>query len=428
MRGRMTRALIVTTLCLAAVAVGLYLAEAYFAYETYDIELGTGERVRRAAIAAGADWDERSKVEILRDLRADGKDAFPAFAPSVYWDDDGLPYKGGRLMPFTGVSGAWTVFCQEMGPWMVYQADEHGFNNTGGLYQPDMLQAVLIGDSFAHGACVPEGEDIAGVMRRAGHLTMSLGIGGTGPMTYLAVQREYARPLRPRTVFWIYYAVDIRDPISEEHSAILRRYLDDPTYNQNLINRQPELDAFMRSFLDNEFAQRLDQLRKRRSDRTQLILNRLIREGLVLTRVRERLRNMGGRDVVTEGREEEKLNLLKRILTRAKAEAESWGGRFVFVYIPDWYAYAAQYDTYGIKIDDNFLLRQDVLKLVASLDIPIIDIQGEIFDKEKDPLALYNWRMYGHYTPEGYRLIGERLSKWLEGNREAPMRSPAPDN
>lgn len=394
-----------------ALVVGVYLAETYFAYEVWEIELGTISRVERAARAAGADWDDRTKEEFIRDMIADGKETYPTFAPSLYWDVNGLEYKDGRILPFGGVSRSSAVFCQEMGFWSTYPTDEHGFNNPLGFYEKGALDAAVIGDSFVNGACVEPGDDITGIMRSEGIKALNLGIGGVGPVTYLAVQREFAKPVEPKIVFWVYYAVDIRDSVAEVQSDILKSYLEDPNYTQNLAARQDEIDAFLRDYLATEYENRLNQLNETRQKRRKIITARLIDEGLRLKRVKERLRNMGGREEVTEGREEQKLGLLKTALQRAKVETESWGGKFVFVYIPDWYAYHGGYDTYGIKIDDNFLLRQDVLKMVREMGIDVVDIQGEIFDKHPDPLSLYNWRTYGHYTPEGYRLIGERMAE-----------------
>ena len=393
-----------------AMVVGVYAAETYFAYEVWEIELGTISRVERAARAAGADWDDRTKEEFIRDMIAEGKEAYPTFAPSLYWDSNGLEYKDGRILPLAGVSRSWDVFCQEMGFWSTYPTDEHGFNNPLGLYVKGALDAAVIGDSFVNGACVEAGDDITAVMRREGIKALNLGIGGVGPVTYLAVQREYAKPVQPKVVFWVFYAVDIRDSVAEIQSDILKSYLDDPDYTQDLAARQDEIDVFLRDYLVTEFENRLIQLNETRQKRREAITARLIDEGLRLKRVGERLRNLGEREVVTEGREEQKLGLLKAALERARGETESWGGKFVFVYIPDWYAYHGGYDTYGIKIDDNFLLRQDVLKLVEEMGIDVVDVQAEIFDKHPDPLSLFNWRTYGHYTPEGYRLIGERMA------------------
>src|SRR6185312_3912927 len=157
-----------------------------------------------------------------------------------------------------------------------YLSDQHGFNNAPGLYVPDQLDAAVIGDSFAHGACVPPGQDVAGRMRARGVKALNLGIGGTGPMIYLAVQREYAKPLRPKKVFWLFYAVDVRDVVYENKSATLRRYLEDPSFSQDLINRQPEIDTFLRDYLDHEYEKRLDKIEASRAERLQIIKNRLI--------------------------------------------------------------------------------------------------------------------------------------------------------
>ncbi len=89
------------------------------------------------------------------------------------------------------------------------------------------------------------------------------------------------------------------------------------------------------------------------------------------------------------------------------------------MYLPDWYAYGALYDTYGIRVDQNFLLRQDVLRIGREMGIPILDIQAEVFDKHSDPLSLFNWRTYGHYNLTGYTLISNRLSSFLHERTDA---------
>jgi hypothetical protein len=400
-----------------SVVIALYLVEVYFAYEVWNIELGTTKRVESAAKANGATWDPRDSIEVVRDLRAEGKRAYPVWAPSQFWETDGIPHGAGRWMPLGGVSDSYLVFCQEQGPYMIYLSDEHGFHNPEGLYVPDGLDAAIVGDSFAHGACTVNNDDVASDLRRDGFKVLTFGIGGTGPFTYLAEQREYAKPLRPKTIFWFYYGVDIRDVVYEEESSILRHYVDDPDYGQNLFDRQSEIDSSLGAFIDGAYQETLADYTKRRQERRKVITARLIDEGLLLKRVREHLRNLGGRDVVTEGREQEKLALTRQVLTRAREDAAAWGGQVVFVYLPDWYVWGAPYDTYGIKVDDNFLLRRDVLKLAGELGLPIIDTKAEIFDKQADPLSLYNWRTYGHYNPKGYALIAERLGRFLREHR-----------
>lgn len=413
MKHRLLLGLTLFTGVVVVITAMLYGTEAWLASEEWEIELGTTARVERAAQKFGVKWDTRDKVEVIRDLRAQGKDAHPAMAPSVFIEKDGITVKGEKLFPFGAISRTTNVFCNEMGEYSIYDADEHGFNNPHGSWSKP-IDVAVIGDSFIHGACLKPGQDIAAQLRQTGLNTLNLGIGGTGPIIYSAVLKEYAEPVRPKVVVWSYYAVDIRDPIAERESPTLMNYLNQPGFSQNLLDKQADVDRLIRAYYEVEYQKRLDELTELRQKRREIITKRLISNGLKLTKLRERLRNLGGRDAVTEGREAEKLALFAQTLKFAKERTESWGGKFVFMYLPDWYTYGAPYDTYGIKIDKNFLLRQDVLRIAKEMGVPVIDMQAEVFDQHKDPLALFNWRTYGHYNLEGYTLISQHLTKSMQ--------------
>lgn len=423
MKRKLLFAAVLGTAAVVAIAALLYGAEAYLASEEWEIELGTTARIERAAQKLGVtSWDKRDKVEVIKSLRDQGRDAHPAMAPSVFLDSDGIQVKGEKIFPFGGISRTTNVFCNEMGEYSIYDADEHGFNNPLGSWE-GRVDVAIIGDSFIHGACLKQGDDIASQLRGKGLRTLNLGMGGTGPIIYSAVLKEYAEPVRPKVVVWGYYAVDIRDPVYERVSPALMRYLDDPIFSQGLILDQPRVDKLIRAYYEVEYQKLLDGLTAARQKRREIITTRLINNGLVLTKLRERLRNLGGRDVVAEGREKEKLELFTRTLRIAKARTEAWGGQFVFMYLPDWYAYGAPYDTYGIKVDSNFLLRQDVLRIAKEMGVLVVDMQAEVFDKHPDPLSLFNWRTYGHYNLEGYTLISKKLDEYLRAQTNVHAQS-----
>jgi hypothetical protein len=48
------------------------------------------------------------------------------------------------------------------------------------------------------------------------------------------------------------------------------------------------------------------------------------------------------------------------------------------------------------------------------LDIHFIDIKSEIFDKEKNPLKLFPFELYGHYNIEGYKKIAIKINNIIE--------------
>jgi hypothetical protein len=391
----------------------LFGTEVWLAKEEWEIELGTTARVERAAKKYGVEWDKREKIDVISNLRSIGKDAYPVMAPSVLIESDGLSLHGEKIFPLSGISRTTNVFCNEMGSYSIYDSDEHGFNNPAGSWL-GKVDIALIGDSFIHGACLKQGQDIASQLRDKGFRALNLGIGGAGPIIYSAVLKEYAEPIQPKLVVWSFYAVDIRDPIEEKKSLTLMRYLEETGFSQGLFANQMRTDKLLREYYKLAYQQRLDELTEQRKMRRQIITTRLIKEGLMLTKLRERVRNLGGRDTVREGRENEKLELFQRTLYLAKERTEAWGGKLVFMYLPDWYSYGAPYDTYGIKIDENFLLRQNVLSIAKEIGVPILDIQSEVFDKHPDPLSLFNWRAYGHYNLEGYTAVSEKLADFAK--------------
>ena len=91
-----------------------------------------------------------------------------------------------------------------------------------------------------------------------------------------------------------------------------------------------------------------------------------------------------------------------------------WGGKMFFVYLP-------QFEQYSTGIDH--IDREFVLDTVNELEIPIIDIHREVFVPHPDPLSLFPFRMGGHYTAEGYKLVAEFISKRLKADGIIPLNS-----
>ena len=93
----------------------------------------------------------------------------------------------------------------------------------------------------------------------------------------------------------------------------------------------------------------------------------------------------------------------KNILKLSNEFTTQNNSKLYFVYLP-------QYTRY---IDgnnhDNFSHYKKVIEIVKSLEIPIIDIKKELFDKHEDPLSLFPFRKYGHYTEKGHRLVAETI-------------------
>ena len=210
---------------------------------------------------AGVLNDPRTKIEVVDDLRSTGVDAYPNVSGSQLIATNGLPttLSEDNIYPLGAIANKTTVYCNESGEWVIFESDEHGFNNPKGLYKKNDVDIMLIGDSFAEGACVRPNESIAALLRASGLNVISLGKGGNGSLLEFASLREYAEPHRPKVVLWVHYANDISDlKYKGMESPLLMNYITEKTFSQNLISRQDEIDNVLKHHVDEKYAETKD--------------------------------------------------------------------------------------------------------------------------------------------------------------------------
>ena len=108
-----------------------------------------------------------------------------------------------------------------------YQTNDIGARDDNFKNQKYKKNMILIGDSFVEGDCVKAEESLNGnISELTGNKIITLGIGGSGPLFYLARIREYANRLKPKKIIWFHYeGNDIRNLYYEKQSSILLNYL-----------------------------------------------------------------------------------------------------------------------------------------------------------------------------------------------------------
>jgi hypothetical protein len=374
-----------------SILVGVYLVEIFLFYTSWKIQPIVQAR------KMGIPFDTRAKPEIIKELKEQGMNTFPSFYPSLIISTNGLEIKRKRIFPLGGVSRKTTVYCNESGQWSIYESDEHGFNNPTGVFEFKEINMVLVGDSYTHGACVKQGEDIASQLRKMlGAQIINLGIGGNGPLLELASLKEYGEPLKPKDVLWMYYEEnDLMDLFSELKSSLLLKYRDNQ-FSQNLINKQSEIDSILIEYIEKtELPDKINHA----NHVVDVVKLWHLRQwfGLVVSSVYP---DSPPLSLVTD---------LAEVLKSAKNLTSSWGGKVYFVYFPSWRRYARNVVEHG-----TLYHRNQVLSTVQSLDIPIIDIHDKVFATHPDPLSLFPLRIYGHYTNEGYRLVAQAIQASLK--------------
>ena len=90
----------------------------------------------------------------------------------------------------------------------------------------------------------------------------------------------------------------------------------------------------------------------------------------------------------------------KKLLKLAKNLSIKNNSEFYFVYLPEYYRYKSDYD------NSNYNLVKNV---VNELNIKFIDIDKEVFKKEINPLKLFPFELFGHYTKDGYKKVANAI-------------------
>jgi len=131
----------------------------------------------------------------------------------------------------------------------------YGFRNPDEVWdRPGTLGAVIIGDSFAEGACVLEDKHVAGQIRKEFPGMVTLGRGSGGPLFELAILREYTSARQVGVIFWMFYEEwDLQDIQGEFRHPTLLKYRD-TAFTQDLARRTRGIDLALRNFIDEKLA------------------------------------------------------------------------------------------------------------------------------------------------------------------------------
>ena len=182
-------------------------------------------------------YDERTIEQYFRYLSGKNKNVSVAFYPNYFLRENSI------FQPLSGVSNSLTIICNENGYMSTYLSDRFGFNNPDKEWDGDEIEYLIIGDSFAHGACVNRPNDIASSLRNlTGKKILNLGYGDIGPLFEYAILREYLQK-NTKKILWLYYEGNDQSDLNKElGNEFLKNYLLDSKFSQKLITRQPEVD------------------------------------------------------------------------------------------------------------------------------------------------------------------------------------------
>ena len=354
-------------------------------------------------VAAGTDLDTRTGYQVAIDLKSGGVDAFRVVGAFSWKLGRPLVVNGEEIYQLSGIANRTTVFCNESGEYMIYDSDEHGFNNPTGIWGKNRLDIVTIGDSFIHGYCVKSEENVASLLRVVHEATLNLGIAGAGPLTELAIVKEYLGDLEPRTILWFYYEGNDLADLTQETTQRdgLRKYLG-TDYRQEILMKQNAIDAVLSQFMDGEMAKLERGFQKRR-----------VPAFFTLRRLRAKIAKLNVEPPDCRAINEDALSLFEQILADAKGYIAQWGGNMYLVYLPEWERYVDIESCTEQYFDDKRVQPFDaILSIAQQVGVPMIDIT-EAFSAHGAPLSLWETRRMpvGHYNAAGYEVVANEVLK-----------------
>lgn len=261
---------------------------------------------------------------------------------------------------------------------------------------------MVVGDSFAHGNCVPEGKDTAADLRSLGFTGVTVGYEGSGPLSQLGTIVEYAPITRPKHIVWLFFeGNDVSDYGLELKRQPLPEYLRTDGFTQHLAERQNEIDGIWKPWVEHELASGkspappvpkpgvLDNLFHFDRLSIENVLKLRSFRGLIGTRFRWPVPCPFVPDHAA-------------VLRRAQQVIDAWGGDILFVYL------AADL---GADSED-YVCKDAILKNVQRMGIKVVDFEA-VLRAHQDGAPFQNVRGM-HYNAKGYRLLAEKIAPLLK--------------
>ncbi len=298
------------------------------------------------------------------------------------------------LFPLSGISQKKTIMCNESGYYNNYISDRFGFNNDDKVYEKKDIHSVFIGDSFLHGACVNNVNNLISNLRSTKFFNekniLNLGYGGNGPLINLATLREYfPKNKNVKYLFWIYYeGNDLKELNNELASETLLKYLKNSTYSQSLKKKQKEINNYVFDLLNNN---------EKINDETNFLSLKSIISILGIDRTRGLIFSKFDPKYK---KNVEILNSFKKIAQEIHIYSKYFKTELVFVYIP------SSFKSEG----KNYY--EDVLNIIIDNKIKFLDLTNVkfIYDKNMYP------KFGAHFNEKGYKALSDEISLFMIKN------------
>ena len=248
----------------------------------------------------------------------------------------------------------------------------------------------------------------------SGKKIINMGIGGNGPLIMLAQIVEYVSFYKPEIVIWTHFDNDVYNlKVEEQFSPFLLKYFYDDSFSQNLINRQEEADDAIRLFTNKRIADMLSEKIVQKEQNKEFLnfnlipfvklqkLRPVIFNDYYLYKLYNKVKYYLYKDEV----DKKSYELYEKIILKAKNIVNSYGGKIIFVYLPDMITIYPDKDSHYMPGT-----REQTLLIWEKNELNYIDITDTMTRHVYKPEELFVYGIWGnHYTKFGYKIASEAI-------------------
>ena len=388
----------------------IYMFEIYF--EIIHLKVNDQKSwLKKAEILASEQnikFDFRSKIQFLDSLNSINNNTFSNLSASTFFNNkdyqNGIPTTNGdTILPLGGISNSFTTLDKENGYFPIVYLDDNGFRNDINLTDINNIDFVLIGDSFAESYSVDSRYTIANTFISKGYPTICLAKAGNGPLSELATLIEYGEKYKPKYVIWFYCFNNLTNLKIELNSKLLKKYLYRNGFSQSLIKKQEYVDKILKHH--NNLEEQKYHKNNIKFDKQKFSLKRVLR----LFHIRSHLiitKKTYNEAIIVENN----YDIFELIMKKANRFVNSWNGKLIFVYLPDFNNYGKLWENFEIK-------RKNTLLKSVNMDSILVIDANTIFDKHSSPLELFPFEQFLHYSEKGYRFLTLQLIKIFKNRK-----------
>lgn len=119
------------------------------------------------------------------------------------------------------------IYCDEGYGLIKYQSDRYGFNNEDSKWDSIKKDILIIGDSFAHGACVEREKNFSGIIdRQLKKISINLGTDSSSIIHYIIHAEKFIKKVNPRKIIFFLSGNDIMHDYNSKnyHKSVYKNF------------------------------------------------------------------------------------------------------------------------------------------------------------------------------------------------------------